>query len=488
MDVTNPLPFIGLAPCRIVDTRGNGAPIQGGIFTGGSDVRNYVLAGICGIPASARSVSLNFTVTGPGQTAPGYLTAWPTGGAVPLVSILNWSQVPMQIANAAVVPTSATTSITVNVSAPTHVIVDVNGYYYDGASGVALGSGEQLKLIGNIFGSTATFQNQSASPASSGVLGFASATTGTTYGVLGLGVSGSTGAAGVRGLQEGTSGGTYGVQGVTFSTASGSAGVYGVDGSGDPWPPGTPVSSTGLRGASKSAYGVLGISGGVAAIHGISVDSTGSEISAGSLGYGTIGVKFDNGLSGTGTKSFVEPHPTDASKVIRYVSIEGREAGTYFRGRGRFQRGLATIEPPEDFRMVTDPQSLSVQVTPIGEMASFAVVRIGLDGIVVKGSRDVEFFYLVNGVRRAYNHWDPIQENQTFFVPESPQAKLPKYLSEEETGRLIANGTYNADGTVNMETAERLGWAKAWRDREEQAKAAAAAKAAAHRAALTERK
>jgi hypothetical protein len=95
----------------------------------------------------------------------------------------------------------------------------------------------------------------------------------------------------------------------------------------------------------------------------------------------------------------------------------------------------------------------------------------------------VEFFYTVNGVRRAYNHWDPIQENEKFFVPESPQAKLPKYLSEEERGRLIANGTYNADGTVNMETAERVGWAKAWKDREEQAKSASAANAAAKRMA-----
>src|SRR5437773_9381865 len=105
-EVTNPLPFIGVSPCRILDTRGNGAPIQGGIFTGGSDVRSYVLAGICGIPASARAVSLNFTVTGPGQTTAGFLTAWPTGGAVPPVSILNWSP-PQQIANAAVVPTNA---------------------------------------------------------------------------------------------------------------------------------------------------------------------------------------------------------------------------------------------------------------------------------------------------------------------------------------------------------------------------------------------
>jgi Chaperone of endosialidase len=128
-EITSPLPFIGVTPCRIVDTRGNGAPIQGGLFAGGSDVRNYVLAGICGIPAAAQAVSLNFTVTGPGQTIPGFLVAWPTGGVVPLASTLNWDHVPAQVANAAIVPTNASVSISVNVSAPTHVILDINGYY-----------------------------------------------------------------------------------------------------------------------------------------------------------------------------------------------------------------------------------------------------------------------------------------------------------------------------------------------------------------------
>jgi len=63
-DVTNPLPFIGLDPCRIVDTRGNGF---GGAYgppslTGGVP-RNFTLTGQCGIPASAGAVSLNVTVT-----------------------------------------------------------------------------------------------------------------------------------------------------------------------------------------------------------------------------------------------------------------------------------------------------------------------------------------------------------------------------------------------------------------------------------------
>jgi hypothetical protein len=124
--VTSPIPFIGLAPCRIVDTRGNGAPIQGGMFTGGADVRNYAVAGICGIPAVAQALSLNFTVVGP--TASGFLVSFPTGGAVPPTAILNFNAGDVRN-NGAVVPTSVTTSFTVNVSAPTHLIIDVNGYY-----------------------------------------------------------------------------------------------------------------------------------------------------------------------------------------------------------------------------------------------------------------------------------------------------------------------------------------------------------------------
>src|SRR5207249_7076781 len=193
------------------------------------------------------------------------------------------------------VPTNASTSFTVNVSAPTHVIVDVNGYYYDGVSGVSLGSGEQLKVIGDIHGSTATFQNQNALPSSSGVLGFASATTGTTYGVLGLGVSQSAGAVGVRGLQEGTAGATYGVQGVTFSTAADAVGVYGIDGSGDPRG-NKPTLSAGVRGASATGIGVLGFSrsGGVV---GDAVDSAGNSLTEGVLGVLGAGVAYTGGLA-----------------------------------------------------------------------------------------------------------------------------------------------------------------------------------------------
>jgi hypothetical protein len=50
---------------------------------------------------------------------------------------------------------------------------------------------------------------------------------------------------------------------------------------------------------------------------------------------------------------------------------------------------------------------------------------------------------------------------------------MPGYLTEEAKKRLIANGTYNADGTVNMGTAERVGWTKIWAEREALTQAAA---------------
>jgi hypothetical protein len=133
---------------------------------------------------------------------------------------------------------------------------------------------------------------------------------------------------------------------------------------------------------------------------------------------------------------------------------------------------MAVIPVPESFRLVTDTEGLTVQLTPIGAPATMYVVSQDLNQIEVRSSRDVKFHYMVNGVRKAYPHWVAIQDNEKFFVPESASARLPGYLSEEERGRLIRNGTYNTDGTVNLETAERVGWTKMWAEREAQGQAA----------------
>jgi hypothetical protein len=177
-----------------------------------------------------------------------------------------------------------------------------------------------------------------------------------------------------------------------------------------------------------------------------------------------------------GAKHFVEPHPADPNRVILYSSLEGREVGTYFRGTARTAGRRAVIEVPEDFRIVTEEEGLTVQLTPVGPLATMSVESEDLNRIVVRSSQEVAFHYLVQGVRRAFKGFEPVALGAV-FVPRSADERMPAYLTEEAKVRLIANGTYNPDGTVNMETAERLGWAKAWRDRENQVKARAAANA-----------
>ena len=121
--------------------------------------------------------------------------------------------------------------------------------------------------------------------------------------------------------------------------------------------------------------------------------------------------------------------------------------------------------------MVTDEEGLTAQLTPVGELATLAVVSQDLNHVVVKASRDVTFHYLVQGVRRAFKDLQPVRIGYE-FVPRSPNDTMQPFLTDEARRRLIANGTYNADGTVNMSTAERLGWAKTWRENAVSARAA----------------
>jgi hypothetical protein len=111
--------------------------------------------------------------------------------------------------------------------------------------------------------------------------------------------------------------------------------------------------------------------------------------------------------------------------------------------------------------MVTDPDGLTVQITPIGKMASVAVIRMDLDEIVVQSSRNVEFSYLVQGVRATFKD-QPVVRTSSVLAPQSADAKMPTGWPDSIKRRMIENNTYRADGSVNMETARRLGWDKEW--------------------------
>jgi len=117
--------FYTLTPCRLVDTRGAEGPA-----IGAGAARVFVLAGECGLPASAKAVSLNVTVVA--GTTPGNVVVYPGNLAAPLASTLNFTA-GLTRANNAIVGLATNGSGTVAVknraASAVHLILDVNGYF-----------------------------------------------------------------------------------------------------------------------------------------------------------------------------------------------------------------------------------------------------------------------------------------------------------------------------------------------------------------------
>ena len=129
-EVPAPLSLFVVAPCRIVDTRHADGP-QGGpaIQPSGNADRAFVLTGgSCSVPADARAVSANVTVTQP--QAAGGLVVYPAGHDLPGTSTVSFAAGRTR-ANNAVLGLSATGEVQVhNTSAGTvHFILDVSGYF-----------------------------------------------------------------------------------------------------------------------------------------------------------------------------------------------------------------------------------------------------------------------------------------------------------------------------------------------------------------------
>lgn len=416
VDLSGPVPFIPVTPCRVIDTRaGSGFPAGYGppSMPGGQTQRSFTIAGQCGVPGAASAVSFNFTIWAP--VTRGDIRVFPAGGATPNVSTLNWEANILALANAAVVPMSAGGAITVQVdgTGTIDLIVDINGYY----STTPASSLYPFQVTTNSAFATIQATNLSTS-----------CPTGTACGVSAA-------------VSSGTA--------ISGTSATGGDGVYGTS---------ADASGSGVHGylsanfaGSKAVFGEhTGTSGGIYGVYG----------SVGSTATGNYGVYSFGNMGASGTKTFVEPHPADPTKVIRYVSLEGPEAGTYFRGTAVVRRGIAEIDVPESFRIVTDDEGLTVHVTPAGEAQTW-IQSADLNQIVIGASRDVVVHYIVHGVRRAHKDWQAVADGSE-YMPSGPDAQIPLGLSDEARRRLIANGTYHADGTVNMDTAARVGWTAIW--------------------------
>lgn len=142
----SPLVFVGITPCRVVDTRlGQG-------FTGplgppslaGSASRTFPIrsSAACALPSIAQAYSLNITMSPRGNL--GVLKIYPTGQSLPLAETVSSPQ-GFIVDNAAVVPAGADGSIEAHASAPTDLVIDINGYYIPAIGlSLTLGAGSEL--------------------------------------------------------------------------------------------------------------------------------------------------------------------------------------------------------------------------------------------------------------------------------------------------------------------------------------------------------
>ena len=168
------------------------------------------------------------------------------------------------------------------------------------------------------------------------------------------------------------------------------------------------------------------------------------------VAYRSGGINY--GILSSGTKSFIQEHPTEPNQAIIYAALEGGEAGTYYRGTAQLKNGTARVDLPEHFSLVTEKEGLTAQVTPRGECNGLYVEEVSTTYIVVRelmgGNSDVHFDFFINGVRAGYRDFAVQVDTTEFFasapgtnvsaeVPDEPQTAGPG----EGTGRSEGGGT-----------------------------------------------
>ena len=123
--------FHTLAPCRALDTRNGTGDDAAAPALDPDEVRTFDLTGRCGLPATARSLSVNVTVVGP--ESGGDLVAYRGDLETPPVTSSISFAAGKTRANNGLLELSRDGALTIKVhnraTSPVHFILDVNGYF-----------------------------------------------------------------------------------------------------------------------------------------------------------------------------------------------------------------------------------------------------------------------------------------------------------------------------------------------------------------------
>ncbi len=128
----------------------------------------------------------------------------------------------------------------------------------------------------------------------------------------------------------------------------------------------------------------------------------------------TAGIDGSNGEVFGTTKNFLVEDPTNASRMIKHTSLEGPEAGIYFRGTGELVNGQATLTFPDYFVALADPNSVTVQLTPAARFSKGLATEdiTGTNCTVVElwtGNGNYKFDYVVQANRKGFENYQVYQ-------------------------------------------------------------------------------
>jgi len=120
------------------------------------------------------------------------------------------------------------------------------------------------------------------------------------------------------------------------------------------------------------------------------------------VGIGVSNPQYEleiNGELSATNKSFVINHPTKPNMKLRYGSLEGPENGVYVRG---ILIGNNIIETPDYWVGLVDPDTFTVDLTPIGNFAQLYVQKIEDYKVYVGNSSafNIHCFYTVWAERK----------------------------------------------------------------------------------------
>lgn len=118
-------------------------------------------------------------------------------------------------------------------------------------------------------------------------------------------------------------------------------------------------------------------------------------------------------------KSFAVDYPERPGEKIIYTSLEGPEAAIFHRGIVRLVKGRATIQLPEHFVALANPDTITVQLTPgslDSEGLAFRSIRAGRIeiGELHHGTGTYDVHFVVHALRRGFENNKPVISAEEF--------------------------------------------------------------------------